>query len=163
MGQRSGIAVSSGVGRRCGSDPALLWLWCRPMATALIRPPSLGTSMCHSVALKKKKKRKKRKKKKDNEPLEIIHKSLCVCIHIYLFWRGWDHSFHTFSENPSKGLRTTTWNGHTYKSQTRAIGSESFVRKLESGLESGDTVNNVDAEFANKLVNQNPVLGTETV
>ena len=34
----SGIAVSCGVGRRCGSDPALLWLWRRPVATAPIRP-----------------------------------------------------------------------------------------------------------------------------
>ena len=30
--------MSCGVGRRLGSDPALLWLWCRPAATALIRP-----------------------------------------------------------------------------------------------------------------------------
>ena len=27
-----------GVGCRRGSDPALLWLWCRPVAMALIRP-----------------------------------------------------------------------------------------------------------------------------
>ena len=35
----SGIAVSCAVGRRRGSDPALLWLWlwCRLVATALIR------------------------------------------------------------------------------------------------------------------------------
>ena len=30
-------AVSCGVGRRRGSDPTLLWPWCRPAATALIR------------------------------------------------------------------------------------------------------------------------------
>ena len=30
--------MSCGVGRRCGSDPALLWPWCRPVATAPIRP-----------------------------------------------------------------------------------------------------------------------------
>ena len=30
--------MSCGVGRRCCSDPELLWLWCRPAATALIRP-----------------------------------------------------------------------------------------------------------------------------
>ena len=27
-----------GVGHKCGSDPALLWFWCRPAATALIEP-----------------------------------------------------------------------------------------------------------------------------
>ena len=32
------VAVSCGVGCRCGSDPALLWLWRRPVAAALIRP-----------------------------------------------------------------------------------------------------------------------------
>ena len=30
--------MSCGVGCRHGSDPALLWLWRRPVATALIRP-----------------------------------------------------------------------------------------------------------------------------
>ena len=32
------LAVSCGVGRRWGSHPALLWLWCRPTATAPIQP-----------------------------------------------------------------------------------------------------------------------------
>ena len=30
--------MSCGVGHRCGSDPALLWLWSRPEATAPIQP-----------------------------------------------------------------------------------------------------------------------------
>ena len=34
----SGVAVSYGVGHRCSSDLALLWLWCRLAATALIPP-----------------------------------------------------------------------------------------------------------------------------
>ena len=33
-----GVAMSCGVGRRCGLDPRLLWLWCGPAATTLIRP-----------------------------------------------------------------------------------------------------------------------------
>ena len=36
--KRSGVAVSCGVGCRRGSDPMLLWLWCRLAATAPIRP-----------------------------------------------------------------------------------------------------------------------------
>ena len=32
----SGVAVSCGVSRRRGLDPMLLWLWCRPAATALM-------------------------------------------------------------------------------------------------------------------------------
>ena len=39
-------------------DPALLWLWCRPAAVALIGPPSLGTSMCCGCSPKKQKKKK---------------------------------------------------------------------------------------------------------
>ena len=38
MGQGSGVAVSCGVGHRRGSDPALLWLWCRLAAAAPIGP-----------------------------------------------------------------------------------------------------------------------------
>ena len=38
MGQGSGVAVSCGVGRRHGSDPMLLWLWCKTAATAPIGP-----------------------------------------------------------------------------------------------------------------------------
>ena len=30
------LPVSCGVGPSCGSDPALLWLWCRPAAVAPI-------------------------------------------------------------------------------------------------------------------------------
>ena len=33
---RSGIAVNCDVGLRCSLDPALLWLWCRLAAMALI-------------------------------------------------------------------------------------------------------------------------------
>ena len=32
------LAVSCGVGCRHGLDPMLLWLWCRPAATAPIGP-----------------------------------------------------------------------------------------------------------------------------
>ena len=38
IGSGIGVALSCGVGCRCGSDLALLWLWCRLAATAPIRP-----------------------------------------------------------------------------------------------------------------------------
>ena len=38
VGKGSDVAVSYGVGHRHGSDPALLWLWCRLAAIALIQP-----------------------------------------------------------------------------------------------------------------------------
>ena len=36
--KESGVAMSCGVGCRCDSDPALLWLWRRLAAMAPIRP-----------------------------------------------------------------------------------------------------------------------------
>ena len=38
MGEGSDVAVTCGVGRRRGLDPALLWRWHRLAATAPIRP-----------------------------------------------------------------------------------------------------------------------------
>ena len=54
-----------GVGRGCGSDPALLW--CRPAAAAPIRP--LAWELPHAVglALKKKKKKKKENRATDKD------------------------------------------------------------------------------------------------
>ena len=60
MGEGSGVAVSYGVGRRRGSDPALLWLWCRLAAAALIRPLAWEPPYAVGAVLKKKKERKKR-------------------------------------------------------------------------------------------------------
>ena len=54
--------MSSGVGHRCGSDPALLWLWRGPVATALIGPLARKTQYAEGKAKRKKKKKKKKKK-----------------------------------------------------------------------------------------------------
>ena len=55
--------MSHGVGRRCGSDPELLWLWHRPEAVAPIPPLAQELPYAASSALKTKKKKKKKKKK----------------------------------------------------------------------------------------------------
>ena len=47
--------MSCGVGCRCGSDMALLWLWCRLAAIALIRPLAWELPYASSAALKSKK------------------------------------------------------------------------------------------------------------
>jgi len=49
--------MGCGVGRRCGSDPVLLWLWCRPVATALIRPLAWEPPCATEAALEKAKKK----------------------------------------------------------------------------------------------------------
>ena len=51
--------MSSGVGRRHGTDHALLWLWHRLAATALIRPLAWEPPYAAGAALKKDKKKKK--------------------------------------------------------------------------------------------------------
>ena len=56
---KSSIAMSWCVGRRHGSDPALLWLWCRLAAVALIRPRAWEPPYAEGVALKRQKDKNK--------------------------------------------------------------------------------------------------------
>ena len=51
----SGLRVQQccGVGGRLGSDPALLWLWCRLVAAAPIRPLAWELPCASDMALKK--------------------------------------------------------------------------------------------------------------
>ena len=55
--------MSCGVGRRRGSDPALLWLWRRLVAMAPIRPlvwePPYAAGTAQEMAKRQKKKKKK--------------------------------------------------------------------------------------------------------
>ena len=51
------LALSCGVGCRRGSDPPLLWLWCRPAAVALIRPLTWEPPYAVGTALEKTKKK----------------------------------------------------------------------------------------------------------
>jgi len=50
--------MSCGVGRRCGLDPVLWWLWHRLAATALIRPLAWEPPYAVGAALEKGKKTK---------------------------------------------------------------------------------------------------------
>ena len=49
--------MSCGVGCRYVSDPELLWLWCRLVATAQIRPLAWKPPYAMGMALQKKKKK----------------------------------------------------------------------------------------------------------
>jgi len=59
--------VSCGVGCRRSLDPALLWLWRRPVAPAPIQPlawePPYAAGAAQEIAKKKDKKKKKKKRK----------------------------------------------------------------------------------------------------
>jgi len=56
--------MSCGVGPRCGSDPTLLWLWCRPEATAPIGPLAWEPPYVEGAAQEMAKRPKKNKKQK---------------------------------------------------------------------------------------------------
>ena len=52
--------MSCAVDLRRSSDPVLLWLWHRPVATALIRPLAWEPPYAAGVALEKEKDKKKK-------------------------------------------------------------------------------------------------------
>ena len=56
--------MSCGVGCRRDSDPELLWLWCRPVATAQIRPLGWEHPYAAEAALEKAKRQNKQTNKK---------------------------------------------------------------------------------------------------
>ena len=70
--------MSCDVGHRCGSDPALLWLWQRPAAAAPIGPlawePPYATRAVLEKAKKKKRKEKKERKKRKRHTHKRIRK-----------------------------------------------------------------------------------------
>ena len=65
--------MSCSVGRRCGSDLALLWLWCRPAVAAPFQPLAWELSYATGAALKKQKKTKKKKRKGRKKPRFGLH------------------------------------------------------------------------------------------
>ena len=60
--QGFGIAMRCGIVPQRGSDPTLLWLWCRIAAAALIQPLGWELPYALGVTLKRKEKKKKEKK-----------------------------------------------------------------------------------------------------
>ena len=65
--------MSYGVGHRCGSELALLWLWCGPAVTALIQP--LAWNFHVSLVRPQKDKNKKSFYKKQLKAEMGYHKS----------------------------------------------------------------------------------------
>ena len=74
--------MSCGVGCRRGSNPTLLWLWCRPVPTAPIRPlawkPPYTVGAGLEKAKRQKKKTKQNKTKKTNQTKQNKTKKLYV-------------------------------------------------------------------------------------
>ena len=68
--------MSYGVGRRRSSDPEMLWLWHRPVATAQIRPLAWEPPYAAGVALERQKDKKKERlnKEKKQNPKMLSHR-----------------------------------------------------------------------------------------
>ena len=62
--------MNCGVDRRHGWDPALPWLWHRPVTTAPIRPLVWEPPHATGVALEKTKRKKKKEKKEKKVDIE---------------------------------------------------------------------------------------------
>ena len=73
--------MSRGIGRRLGSDPVLLCLWCRPAATALIHPLAWEPPYAEGAALKRQKGKNKQTNKQTNKSCKLfINLSCHFCI-----------------------------------------------------------------------------------
>ena len=87
--------MSCGVGCRRGSDPALLWLWCRLGSYSSDWTPSLGTSICrgsgprNSKKTKKQKNKTKQKKRASCFPLVSFYFILFIYLFFCLFAISW--------------------------------------------------------------------------
>ncbi len=71
--------MGCGVSHRCGLDLALLWLWRRLAAIALIRPLAWEPPYAEGVALEKAKRQKKKKKEKKKEKLSLMFLRFSPC------------------------------------------------------------------------------------
>ena len=95
-GLRMSVALSCGVGCRCGLDPALLWLWCGPAATALIRPLAGESPYAAGAALEKQKDQNKQtNKQKPPQITDFTNKHwyrkpcfFCCCCCLFAFSRA---------------------------------------------------------------------------
>ena len=77
--------MSCGVGCRHGSDPALLWLWYRPVGVAPIRPLAWEPPYAAGTAPEKAERPEKKKKKKEKEKeRNLVPSSFDMTCHIRL-------------------------------------------------------------------------------
>ena len=89
--------MSSGGGHRCGSNPTLLWLWCRLVAVAPIRRLVWKPPYAADAALKVKKKKKKKEFRQIlhliemgiNEHVLLVIKATYFIRYIAVFYVQW--------------------------------------------------------------------------
>ena len=77
--------MSCGVGCRRGLDPALLWLWRRPVATAPIGPLAWEPPYATGTALEKAKKDKQTNKQTNKKTEYFVVKELEIQMGLIIF------------------------------------------------------------------------------
>ena len=121
--------MSCGVGPRCGSDPALLWLLCRLAAVALIRPLAWEPPYAVGAALKRLFFRAVLESQKNWE--EIQRFPICpLCMHTppnrhsfprdpcppsewYIYYHWWTYTIIKITQSPQFTLRFTLSSAHS--------------------------------------------------
>ena len=110
-GLRIGVAVSCGVGHRCGSDPVWLWLRCRLAAVAPIRPPSLGTSTCHGCDPPQKTKKKQKTNRLSVPSCEDQSEIIMSKFLVTLLTTTWTEEVGASPEGGRGVFRVWAWSG----------------------------------------------------
>ena len=93
------LPVSCGVGRRCGLDSVMLWLWRRLVATAPIRLLAWEPPYAMGVALEKAKRQKKEKKVIVEKKVVVVIVKTCSCVHPDLGFQMLEVGKNLFSES----------------------------------------------------------------
>ena len=108
--------MGCGVGCRCSSDLALLWLWHRPAATALIEPLVWEPPCARGAALKRQ--RDKKKKKREREIKKLNHRlreNICKSSFLVAPAAYGNSQARDGSHTPCRGL-----NPHCHRDNTRS-------------------------------------------
>ena len=108
VGYGSSVSVSCGVGARRDSDPALLWLWCRPVATALIWPLARKLTCALGGALKSHNnsnntKERKKERRKEGRKEGRLSQDLSPRIMFSFASQSADSEHHPLPLLPSRG------------------------------------------------------------
>ena len=124
--------MSFSVGRRCSSDPVLLWLWCSPAATAPIRPLAWDPSHATGADLKRPKKKKKEKKRK-KERIKNPNKTKQNKTKGGLWWHSglWIQYCHCCGTGSIPGPENSACPGHGQKGKKKFLKLRKNIIRLK--------------------------------
>ena len=129
--------MSCGVGRRRGSDLALLWLWCRLAATAPIRPLAWEPPYAVETAQEKAKRQKDKKKRWKTHLSNNYNLSCCVTSGVFVRanWHGFRCVVLTINLT-NAFLSIPIWKKFTFTWDGQKIPLESWPRAMLTHLPS---------------------------